>query len=313
MLFRFRVAYFAEANTADRTAWMARCEEEQLRRKWQKLKPQTLVWAPSKCGKPDPVMGTEEFQRVSSRNHFHPDDFGDQLNAADYKKWMDVNHACKILEIKREDVAAMTQDEVHRWYQLYIDRNPLLSREGHVQASIAAEKLVDYISTDLFRRETKDHFVKFMANERKILNTSVNNVWNEKFSHIAYLFALHFFGGSIALVYMFYQMNVIQNRHMQKRTDRLIERTEKRFFDFWLIRKAQKEVEKKEDPPRSKNVYVDEAITGKRTLKDTSPKVLIGHVETGSVDPLYEKMVQYEAEQLFQEEQRIADLIARKE
>ena len=291
--------------TEEPTAWMIRYERAVMRRKTKKLDPQAQVWDridPHIC---DPVMTTVDYKKVTERSNF-TDIFGDTLGSDDYKKWMNVNHAAKILGIPREEIPGIAPGEVMDHYQGFLKKVGRLSPEGFAQAAAAAEVLVDYTSSDLFRRETKAHYAKVIAEERRKLNVEVTSIWNDKFGYVLWFYAIFFFGGSCILVLA---MMLMPGENSMS-TEKLSTQAKKVFKGSFTWMYSKEKEKPPAEPERSPNVYVDKSIVGSHV--EISAGMKKGHTEMPSCDPRYEALVADEAVALHREEEKIAELLGKK-
>jgi len=86
------------------------------------------------------------------------------------KKWMEIKHAARILNVKEDELYGLRPEAVHTAWRTVVHSYPTkLTEAGIGEATVAAECLLDYVSSDMHHAKTKIFYMKQLQVERKRL------------------------------------------------------------------------------------------------------------------------------------------------
>ncbi|KAH8609081.1 hypothetical protein ERJ75_001234900 [Trypanosoma vivax] len=133
----------------------------------------------------DPVYAQHAFQLVTGplkrKQNTTPDD---HLTVDELEKWMDAASAAKVLGIKEHELPTLTPPVLEQyWAKAYSERTNAMQQE----TVIAAEVLLEYIDSSLYRKKSRQYYRQYMDNARHSIDNEAE-MWRsehrQKFIHL---------------------------------------------------------------------------------------------------------------------------------
>nr|CCC92120.1 conserved hypothetical protein [Trypanosoma congolense IL3000] len=158
-----------------------------------------LPKGPSASNQPwDPVYAQHAFRLITGplkrKQYTTPDD---HLTVDEVEKWMDAMGAAKVLGIKEQDLQTLTPAVLEQhWVKAYGERNNASQQE----TVIAAEVLLEYIDSTLYRKKSRQYYRNYMDNARQAIDNETETRRSEHRQKFIYILAVFMFVGSLIVM-----------------------------------------------------------------------------------------------------------------